>query len=176
MKFKSNLFLTITILFALTLTSCGPSHNNSIIATSVALTVQAQNTQAASVTDTPLPLATNPPLTNTPSTNAPAAIRTLTPLAAQPTASSGTKFCTASATFVGETVPDGTIEQPGGQFLKTWHIQNSGTCAWDSTWKFVYVSGDLMGAAVTYPLPSAAPNQTIDFSIVLTAPTDYGSY
>ena len=33
-----------------------------------------------------------------------------------------------------------------------------------------------MGAAVTYPLPSAAPNQTIDFSIVLTAPTDYGSY
>ena len=53
MKFKSNLFLTITIIVAFALTSCGSSKNNSIIATAVALTVQAQNTQPASVTDTP---------------------------------------------------------------------------------------------------------------------------
>jgi hypothetical protein len=52
MKFKLNIFLTITTLFALTLTSCGSSKNNSIIATSVALTVQAQNAQSPSATDT----------------------------------------------------------------------------------------------------------------------------
>ena len=176
MKFKFNLILTILTALALALTSCG-ANNASIIATSVALTVQAQNTQVASVTDTPLPLATNPPLTNTPGTTAPATIPTLTPLVAQPTSSSGTKFCTASATFVSETVPDGTIEQPGAQFLKTWNIQNTGTCAWDPTWKFVYVSGDLMGGTPGgYTLPSTAPNQTMSFSITLTAPTDYGTY
>ena len=60
MKFKSNLFLTITIIVAFALTSCGSS-NNSIIATAVALTVQAQNTQPASVTDTPLAPRNSPP-------------------------------------------------------------------------------------------------------------------
>jgi len=181
MKFKFNLILTILTALALALTSCG-ANNASIIATSVALTVQAQNTQVASGTDTPLPLATNPPLTNTPAvntpgTNAPAAIPTLTPLVLQPTSSSGTKFCTAGATFVSETVPDGSIFSPGAQYLKTWNIENTGTCTWDPTWKFVYVSGDLMGGTPGgYPLPSTAPNQTMNFSITLTAPTDYGTY
>ncbi|HUH98928.1 MAG TPA: NBR1-Ig-like domain-containing protein [Anaerolineales bacterium] len=181
MKFKSNVFLTAAILFTLILTSCG-SNNNAIIATSVALTVQAQNTQAASVTDTPLPAATNPPLTNTPvaggtAANTPAAIPTLTPLAAQPTVSSPTTFCTANATFVSETVPDGTIESPGAQYLKTWTIKNTGTCTWDTTWKLVYVSGDLMGGTPGgYALSVTPPGQNMDLSIALTAPTDYGTY
>jgi len=180
MKFKSNLFLTITTIFAFILTSCGSS-SNSIIATAVALTVQAQNTQPASVTDTPLAaLATAIPLANTPSANTPAAaLPTLTPFVTSSAASTGvTKFCIANATFISETIPDGTIESPGATFTKTWTIQNSGTCTWDSTWKFVYFSGDLMGAAVTYPLTSTqiAPNQTLNFSIVLTAPTDEATY
>src|SRR5258708_23643618 len=67
MKRKQIYFiLTSLATVALTLTSCGAS-NNSSIATSVALTVQAQNTQAASLTtETPVPLATGLPLADTP--------------------------------------------------------------------------------------------------------------
>ena len=186
MKSKSNLFLKTIILFAFTLTSC--TSNKSIIATSVALTVQAQNTQSASVTDTPLALATIPPLAtiptssdpvaNTPSAGTPAALPTLTPMATPLAGSTSvTKFCTASATFVGETIPDGTIESPGTTFTKVWTIQNSGTCAWDSTWKLVFVSGDIMGAAYVFNFPQpVAPGQNVDVPIVFTAPTTEGTY
>ncbi|HUI88901.1 MAG TPA: NBR1-Ig-like domain-containing protein [Anaerolineales bacterium] len=184
MKCQFKPFLTITILFTLVLTSCG-ANNNAIIATSVALTVQAQNTQSASVTDTPMSSATNPPLTNMPvagtpaanTPNPPVAIPTLTPLIAQPTSSGGTTFCTASATFIGETIPDGTIESPGAIFTKTWTIQNSGTCTWDTTWKLVFVSGDNMGGGYSLSFPqTVAPGQNVDLPIVLTAPTAAGSY
>jgi hypothetical protein len=176
MKFKSNLILTLIIILVLALTSCG-ANNNAIIATSVALTVQAQNTQTAAVTDAPLPTSTNIPLADTPTAGTPAALSTLTPLATFPTASGVTKFCTASATFISETVPDGTIVSPGAQFLKTWTIQNSGTCTWDSTWKFAYYSGDLMGGTPGgYSLPVTPPGKNMQFSISLIAPTDYGTY
>ena len=186
MKSKFNLFLNTILLFALALTSC--TSNKSIIATAVAMTVQAQNTQSASVTDTPLALATIPPLANTaassalaantPSAGTPAALPTLTPLVTPLAASTSvTKFCTASATYIGETVPDGTIESPGAIFTKTWTIQNSGTCAWDSTWKLVFVSGDLMGGAMVFNFPQpVAPGQNVEVPIVFTAPTTEGTY
>jgi len=179
MKFRSNLCLTVATLCALVLTSCG-ANNKAIIATAVAQTVQAQSTQVPASTDTPMPTATGSVLlTDTPVLGTPAntpAIPTVTPAPALPTPPGGYTQCTADATFVSETVPDGTIVQPGAQFLKSWQIQNTGTCPWDSTWKFVYVSGDLMGAAFTYPLPATPPKSTMNFAITLTAPTDYGSH
>ncbi len=157
--------------FILTLNACGPSaSNNSIIATSVAMTVQAQNAQVAQTT-------TLPGTDTSPLPASPTAAATKSPPTAPPTGSSGSNFCTASAAFVGETIPDGTIEQPGAQFTKIWHIKNSGTCAWDSTWQFVYFSGDVMGGAFVYPFPQpAAPGQTVDVPVVFTAPTAYGTY
>ena len=180
MKFKSNLFLTITTILAFILTSCG-SASNSIIATAVALTVEAQDTQSAPVTDTSLPLATSLtpatiPTASTLTANTPASLPALTPpVTGQPAATSGTK-CYANATYVTDNPPDGTIVNPGGTFTHTWQIQNTGTCPWDSTWKFAYVSGDLMGAAISYPLTYTAPNQTLNFSVVFTAPTVEGGY
>ena len=180
MKFKSNLFLTITTIFAFILTSCGAS-SNSMIATAVALTVEAQDTQSAPVTETPLALATSLPLATIPTAstltaNTPASLSALTPPATvQPAATSGTR-CYANATYITDNPPDGTIVNPGATFTHTWQIQNTGTCPWDSTWKFAYVSGDLMGAAVSYPLTYTAPNQTMNFSVVFTAPTVQGGY
>src|ERR1700690_255144 len=112
MKSKSNLFLKTIILLALTLSSC--TSNKSVIATAVAMTVQAQNTQLASVsvTDTPLALVTNLPLAtiptaNTLAVNTPASLPALTPLAtAQPATTSGTK-CYANAPYVTDSPPDG---------------------------------------------------------------------
>jgi hypothetical protein len=175
MKSKSNLSLTITIIFAFILTSCG-SASNSKIATAVALTVEAQDTQSAPITETPLALATSLPLATIPTADAAASLPALTPPAAvSPAATSGTR-CYANAAYVTDNPPDGTVVNPGGTFTHTWQIQNTGTCPWDSTWKFAYVSGDLMGAAVSYPLTYTAPNQTLNFSVVFTAPTVEGGH
>lgn len=168
---KYSLTALLSIL-ALLLSACGAS-NQSTIATSVAGTVQAQNTQAAAVTSTP---AVPPDATETP-----AALASITPVTtkAPPTApaSGGTQFCTASASFVSETIPDGTITSPGSVFTKIWRIKNTGTCSWDSSWKFIYSSGDLMGGAVSYNFPQpAAPGDTVSVPVVFTAPQDGGSY
>jgi Ig-like domain from next to BRCA1 gene len=165
--------VTIITILAFTLGACGSSaSNNSIIATSVAMTVQAQNTQQAQFSPTPS-ITDLPPIGTPPTADA----VTPAPPTAPPPGSNGSKFCTASATFVSETVPDGTIEMPGAQFLKTWSIMNSGTCAWDSSWKLVFVSGDVMGGAFVYNFPQpAAPGQTVNVPVVLFAPTANGSY
>jgi hypothetical protein len=66
---------------------------------------------------------------------------------------------------------------PGQVFTKIWHITNNGTCSWDSSWKLVNTSGDLIGAAGVYNFPqAAAPGQTVDVPIVLTAPQLTGTY
>jgi hypothetical protein len=175
MKFKSNLFLTSTILFALISTSCTSAKNASIIATSVAQTVQAQNAQPTQVTDTPVPLETQTPVAGT---GTPVTTPAVTAPAIQPTSSGGNGLnCSIVANFVSETVPDGTIENPGAVFIKTWNIQNNGTCTWDTTWKIAYDKGDLMGGGYVYNFPQVvAPGQTVPISISFTAPLDQGTY
>lgn len=163
-------FVSLLAVLALVLGACGPSASNAAtIATSVALTVDAQNTQQAALTPTSAPV--------TPSF---APLTPSIPLAtkAPPTApGTGSALCTASATFVSETIPDGAIMSPGAAFTKKWRIQNTGTCGWDSRWKWVYVSGDLMGGATVYPFPQpAAAGATVEVPVVFTAPTVAGSY
>lgn len=171
---RTSLLLAVLIVFAFLINACGPSASNqSIIATSVAMTIQAQNTQQAQPTPTNLPL---------PGTEAPVALTptlgiSQAPPTAPPTGGAGSNLCTASASLAGETIPDGTIVNPGDVFTKIWHITNTGTCTWDSTWKLVYVSGDLLGAAGIFNFPQpAAPGQTVDVPIVLTAPQNPGTY
>lgn len=157
---------------ALGLSACSAAVDESAVATAVAMTVQAQNTlEAQSVTAVPSFTALPPLLASaTPgATKAP-------PTAPGPGSSTGNDTC-ASASLVGETVPDGTIMTAGQQFTKTWRVKNTGTCPWDSTWKFVFTQGDLMGGAYVYNFPQpAAPGQTVDIPLVLTAPTADGTY
>ncbi len=165
-----NLLVVLIVSLAILLGACGPAASNApIIATSVAATVQAQNTALAAVPPTLPPTMPPVPTLTTPN---------IAPTNAPPTAptGSGSNFCTASASFVGETIPDGTIMSPGQVFYKTWHIKNTGTCPWNSAWKWVFTTGDLMGGAGLYPMPSIAPGQTMDMSIQLTAPTSDGTY
>ncbi len=169
---NKSLLVVLLLSLAILLGACAPAASNaSIIATGVAATVQAQNTAAAASTPTLLPTTPTIPTLTSPTdaaaTNAP------------PTAPTGTgsNLCTASATFVGETIPDGTILSPGQIFTKIWHIKNTGTCPWNSTWKLVYSSGDVMGGGFVYNFPGVAlPGQTVDVPIVFTAPQSNGTY
>ena len=157
--------LTVITLF---LSACGSfPQDESAISTAVAQTVQAQDTEETSPvavssapTDTPAPPASlSATVTGAPVTVAPA------------------EFCTVSASLVDETYPDGTIVQPGTTFIKSWHVQNNGTCTWDASWQLIFYGGDLMDGSSVYNFPQPAqPGQTVEVPIILRAPPQGGTY
>lgn len=173
---RKTTFLSMFLLTALLLTSCGGASTDSdTIATAVAMTVTAQEAERTEATDTPVPTEAGP-------TSAPGATATLaTPATFAPPTAPGSagaaQQCQVVANLVEETIPDGTIMEPGETFQKTWRLKNNGTCTWNSAYKIVYWSGDLMGAAMEYPLPGiVAPGEEVQIPLSLTAPTSNGDY
>ncbi|MFM8875903.1 MAG: NBR1-Ig-like domain-containing protein [Anaerolineae bacterium] len=171
-KNKTHNLLTLIFITALLVTACGGNSENpeAIIQTSVAETVAAQ---------TPIVITETPAATLFPS-KTPFASPTLgTPIAlVSPTtgASIGKVEC-AKASLQDETIVDGKIFKPGEEFIKTWYIKNESTCVWDTTYKIVFWSGDILGGGYYYQLPQVtAPGQTIPVSLVLTAPSTPGYY
>jgi len=82
-----------------------------------------------------------------------------------------------SMTFVADlTVPDGTKMNPGQSFTKTWRIKNTGSCTWNSSYKFVFVQGTAMGGQPQSINGNMSPSQTYDMSVPMTAPTQPGTY
>lgn len=155
-----------------------------IIYTAAAETLAAQFTQVSQPQAT-LPAATQIALT----------AAALTPLPGQntptPTATTGAAVtntpspATATAVpcdavkFVSDvTYPDNSEVAPGAAFVKTWRLQNVGSCAWDSNYTIVPAGGDLLGgpSSVLITNSSVAPGQTVDVSVTLTAPNTAGTY
>lgn len=161
--------LTLLTAIALLASACGSSQTDqSAMSTAVAQTVQAQSSlETASAS-------TSSPATLTPSPLAPLS----TPMTIPATLpASGAGLCTASASLVGETYPDGTIVQPGETFTKVWHVQNSGTCTWDSNWQLIYYGGNRMDGLTVYNFPQPAqPGQTVEVPVILRAPVENGTY
>ena len=81
------------------------------------------------------------------------------------------------AKFVADvTVPDGTMVQPGEEFVKTWRLRNTGTTTWTTDYRLVFDGGDLMGAPQYVALETAVPpNATVDISVPMTAPLSGGT-
>jgi len=82
------------------------------------------------------------------------------------------------AKFIADvTIPPGTVMLSGTAFTKTWSIQNTGSCAWTTSYAVVYVTGERFGAPDALPLPmNVAPGQIINVSIRMTAPQRGGPY
>jgi polar amino acid transport system substrate-binding protein len=64
----------------------------------------------------------------------------------------------------------------GEAFRKGWRIKNTGTCTWDSSYSFNFVSGAQMGGQPTAIQGTVAPGQTYDMYVDLVAPTKPGVY
>ena len=166
------ILFTSVVISSLLLSACGSDNaQESIIQTSVAQTVAAQNTQQAANTETP----SAPP---TPLHLLPTAI--VTPFVAVPSPTlpvNPSKSECAKASLESETIPDGTIYRPGELFTKTWQITNTSNCVWDTSYKIVFWSGDILGGAYVYNIPQVTgPGATLPVSLVLTAPTADGAY
>ncbi|MBN1302841.1 MAG: hypothetical protein JXA13_00295 [Anaerolineales bacterium] len=160
---------SMLMILAVALGACRPGEapDASAIATAAVQTVEARYTQQALLAG----------FTPTPESAAGDAAATPAGPTATKTPSTGGQLCDLSASLVSETIPDGQIMSPGQQFFKTWTLKNTGTCTWDSSYKLVYWDGDMMGSAYVYDFPGyAAPEDTVDVSILLYAPEEDGQY
>jgi len=83
-------------------------------------------------------------------------------------------ICDNSIYISDVTIPDYTTVAAGQTFVKTWMLQNTGTCAWNTNFILDYVGGSQMGGTNTNVGSSVAPGQQADLSVTLTAPTAAG--
>lgn len=168
-------FLSILILLALFTTSCGSADaDTETIATAVAMTVAAQEAEQAQAT--PTFTATEAGPTSTPAATAsPGSAPTFAPPTAPGPIQSGDPCLLAN--LISETIPDGTVMQPGDTFYKTWRLKNNGTCSWNSAYKIIYWSGDTMGGLLEYPFPEfVGPGEEVDITLFLKAPAANGNH
>ncbi|MFM8323199.1 MAG: NBR1-Ig-like domain-containing protein [Chloroflexota bacterium] len=88
-----------------------------------------------------------------------------------PTAFAAPRDCTDLGVFIADiTAPDGTLYDPGQAFVKTWRIQNVGTCAWDPGYRLVFAGGDQMNGPLENSLPALQPGESGEVSVALVAP------
>lgn len=185
-------FLGVAIILSLAVNGCNlagrgrPTDNGAgYIYTAAALTVAAQVTPGTPEPSTqPVDLSTATAAAETP-TSQPVATEAspTSPPAATTAASSGDGGSTASGCdkikFVQDvTIPDNTRIPPGATFVKTWRLQNAGTCTWSSAYTAVFVDGFPLGAPASVQVTSGsvAPGQTIDVSVTFVAPQNPGTY
>ena len=85
--------------------------------------------------------------------------------------------CSDRAEFVEDvTIPDNTSIPAGTTFTKTWRVKNTGTCTWTHEYS-LYLVGRIPGADFYQKLKleeNVSPNQIIDISVELTAPSIQG--
>ena len=85
--------------------------------------------------------------------------------------------CTFNASYVADvTVPDDTEFPPNTPFIKTWRMQNSGTCDWETGTQLVYVSDDPLGGPTTVDVPPTAAGDNVDVSVNFVSPGTPGTY
>lgn len=79
-----------------------------------------------------------------------------------------------ASTFLGDTIPHGTLMEPGQVFEKVWRVRNSGTVPWSG--RRLERQGPLTGPGlITSPrfvdIPDAKPGEAIGITASLKAPT-----
>ena len=138
-------------------------------------TAVAQFTPTATITDTPLP--SNTP-TIEPTESLPTATVTPFPTATPKPGEVIEDGCLEAAFIADVTIPDKTEIDADHQFIKTWRLQNTGTCTWTTQYKLVFKSGNRMHTpdetnAIILPVE---PGKMIDISVTLRAPLTAGTY
>jgi hypothetical protein len=168
------------IITSLLLTSCnflGENNLNSQSSqqTEIANTVVALQTVLAAdllPTGTPLPASVTQEVQ--PTLTAVDQLQPTVEVSASPTATSEPAYLITNVEDI--TAVDNSVYAPGASFSKTWRLTNGGTATWSADTKLVYISGDLMGAAAVTLDRTVAPDQTVDVSVNLAAPTTEGTY
>jgi len=165
------IYLALLLVCGLLLTACGPSATAeptpdvAAVRTSAASTVEAKYTlTAAAFTPT-----TQPALPT--ETDAPEPIDTDTP---EPTEEG---LCDVLAYIEDVNVPDNTIMSPRQDFIKTWRVQNTGSCPWGAGYVLTYAGySDQMSGQFIALEEVIQPGQEVEVSVQFKAPDATGEY
>lgn len=172
----ARILLPVLSLAALALASCGTSAKAAAINqlapevnTAVAGTLTAEPTNTP--TPTSMPTLTPTPIA-TPTATATSNV-TQVPVYSYPLP--GTT-CDASTYIADVTIPDYSEVAPGQVFQKTWLLENTGTCAWDQSYRMGFVGGyDLAGSPKKIG-QTIYPGQEAYLTVTFTAPDTAGEY
>lgn len=163
--------ITLLVALSLVLSACNfpfMADSDSAVATSVAETVAAKEASAVKPTLAPLP--TQAPVQPTATT---ASAVVVTEEAEEEEEETPCLY----ATFISETIPDGTEFSGGESFTKTWKLRNDGYCDWNVDYHLSFKSGDQMGGPDSIDITDETDfGETISISIDLTAPSDADTY
>ncbi len=148
-------------------------------ATFAAVLTQAGGTAKASLPTQPA--ATVAPPASAPPSVAPTSAASPTPaptFTSAPTATQSTAGCVDDGKFIADiTIPDGTSFPTPTAFTKTWRVQNTGTCTWNTTYSLKFVGGAQLGGPAAIAIPGdVVSGAEIDLSVGLTSSGTAGSY
>jgi hypothetical protein len=166
---KLIILIILAALGSLALSACGASKPEPTPTLGVeAIQTSAISTFAAGLTQTAIALPTNTP-TFTPTSTSTSSTPLATGSGAVPTVS-----CYGLILVNDVTIPDNTPMVPGQTFTKTWLVKNTGTCTWDTGFKFVFNGGDSMGGATLVLDKPVSSGAELELSIAMTAPNKTG--
>ena len=141
--------------------------------------------QAVTPFETTIPLNTSglPAGTYTVIANGVSAVFSISPAAATPTATVAptAQACTDRASFISDvSIPDGFVVAPNTLFTKTWRLENTGSCSWNSNYEVFYMSGANLTRYSAYKIVGSdqkvEPDQRVDISVRMQAPSTNGLY
>jgi len=170
MKSRNRRLIPFSIAIIIALLACGPGAAPATpdlheLETNVANTLTAMS-EGGAVMDSTLPAGALP--SDTP---------VVPTVPALPAPSDTPGVACDKATFVSETIPDGSDFAPSSAFTKTWRVRNTGTCTWNTSYAIVFDHGDALSAPAAVAFPGVvAPGQEVDLSINMVAPAAPGSY
>jgi hypothetical protein len=85
--------------------------------------------------------------------------------------------CTNLAKFINETYPDNSKFPPNERFVKSWVLQNVGTCTWTPEYQLVFQEGDEMGGTSPVPIGQTVnPDDSIEINLPQNTPGEPGVY
>ncbi|MBN1811202.1 MAG: peptidoglycan-binding protein [Anaerolineae bacterium] len=159
-KNRRSLFIAVIVL-PLTVLACISPTAPAMPTPSLPISTEVGQVGGVTATDTPPPALTDVSVpTEIPVTDTPV-----------PT------VCTFDAGYVADvTIPDDTPFLPNTAFIKTWRIQNTGSCDWEAGTKLVYFSGDQMGGPPSVDVPPTVIGANVDVAVNFTSPGTPGTY
>jgi hypothetical protein len=163
--------------------SAGPTPDVAVVRTSAASTVVSQFTLTAAAFTPTSAVPTNTAALEATLPAAATATATATgAVIAQVTNASGTPeaLCdslTYDVATVDVNVPDNTVMSPGQDFIKTWKVQNNGSCEWAAGYVLAYAGyTDQMAGQFVALTDVVLPGEEVEVSVQFKAPAQAGTY
>jgi hypothetical protein len=104
----------------------------------------------------------------------PVILSTATPIAAVATQGD---TCYNSTFVADNTYPDGTVVEDDAFILKSWSIQNTGTCTWDDGFSLKPISGSAKGTwVIDEDSEFVEPDEIVEITMELKTPTTGGEW